>query len=110
MRWPFAEFQKRTFDVVVLDVMLPNRDGLSVCKTIRQTSDVPILLVTARGEETDHVLGLELGADDYVVKPSLRESSLARVTAYRAPPSRRELLPKTRATSVSGASSPPARR
>lgn len=88
------EFQKRTFDVVVLDVMLPNRDGLSVCKTIRQTSDVPILLVTARGEETDRVLGLELGADDYVVKPFSPRELLARVTAF-VRRHRGELLPKT---------------
>ncbi|AKU96599.1 Phosphate regulon transcriptional regulatory protein PhoB (SphR) [Labilithrix luteola] len=88
------EFQKRTFDVVVLDVMLPNRDGLTVCKTIRQTSDVPILLVTARGEETDRVLGLELGADDYVVKPFSPRELLARVTAF-VRRHRGELLPKT---------------
>lgn len=88
------EFQKRTFDVVVLDVMLPNRDGLSVCKTMRQTSDVPILLVTARGEETDRVLGLELGADDYVVKPFSPRELLARVTAF-VRRHRGELLPKT---------------
>lgn len=56
-------------DLVVLDVMLPGMDGLDVCRAIRRTSDVPILMLSARDDEMDRVLGLELGADDYVVKP-----------------------------------------
>ena len=56
-------------DVVLLDLRLPDIDGLDVCRKIRERSDVPIIVVTARGEEADRVVGLELGADDYVVKP-----------------------------------------
>jgi len=61
-------------DLVVLDVMLPRLDGLEVCKRLRNQSNVPIIMLTARGEELDKVLGLELGADDYITKPfSIRE-------------------------------------
>ncbi|HZS93812.1 MAG TPA: response regulator [Chloroflexota bacterium] len=68
-------------DLVLLDLMLPGGSGLDVCRSIRTHSTVPIIILTARGEETDRVLGLESGADDYVVKPfSLREL-LARVRA-----------------------------
>ena len=70
------------FDVVVLDIMLPGKDGFSVCKSIRAHSDVPVLLLTARGEETDRVLGLELGADDYLVKPFSPRELLARLHAF----------------------------
>lgn len=76
------ELRLRHFDVVILDIMLPGRDGFSVCKSIRERSDVPILLVTARGEETDRVLGLELGADDYIVKPFSPRELLARLQAF----------------------------
>src|SRR5439155_4101817 len=62
------------FDLVVLDVMLPKLDGLEVCKQIRAASTVPIIMLTARDDEFDKVLGLELGADDYITKPfSIRE-------------------------------------
>ncbi|MEE9202970.1 MAG: response regulator transcription factor [Dehalococcoidia bacterium] len=68
-------------DVIVLDLMLPKLDGLEVCRILRRDMTVPILMLTARGEEVDRVVGLELGADDYVTKPfSLREL-LARVRA-----------------------------
>jgi DNA-binding response OmpR family regulator len=76
-----AELGRRSFDVVILDIMLPGRDGLSVCRTIRERSNVPILMVTARGEEADRVLGLELGADDYLVKPFSVREMLARIRA-----------------------------
>jgi DNA-binding response OmpR family regulator len=63
-----------TFDLVVLDVMLPKMDGFDVCRAIRSRSTVPIIMLTAKTEETDKVLGLELGADDYITKPfSVRE-------------------------------------
>ena len=63
-----------TFDLVVLDVMLPRMDGFDVCRAIRSRSTVPIIMLTAKTEETDKVLGLELGADDYITKPfSVRE-------------------------------------
>src|SRR5918912_4508338 len=61
-------------DLVVLDVMLPKLDGLEVCKRLRADSNVPIIMLTARGDELDKVLGLEFGADDYITKPfSIRE-------------------------------------
>jgi DNA-binding response OmpR family regulator len=67
--------------LIVLDVMLPKMNGLDVCKRVRATSNVPIVLLTARGEEFDRVLGLELGADDYVVKPFSPRELVARVKA-----------------------------
>lgn len=71
----------RDVDVVLLDLGLPDDDGLNVLRSLRAVSEVPIIIVTARGDETDRVVGLELGADDYVVKPfSVRELS-ARVRA-----------------------------
>ena len=62
-------FRRGGINLVVLDIMLPGMDGLDVCREIRRTSDAPILMLSARDEEMDRVLGLELGADDYVVKP-----------------------------------------
>ncbi len=62
-------FQKHDYDLVILDVMLPNLDGHSVCKMIRNKSSVPIIMLTALGEEKDHVKGFELGVDDYITKP-----------------------------------------
>ncbi|MDT8899783.1 response regulator transcription factor [Anaeroselena agilis] len=56
-------------DIIVLDIMLPKLDGIEVCRQIRRTSDVPILMLTARGDESDKLVGLELGADDYITKP-----------------------------------------
>jgi DNA-binding response OmpR family regulator len=68
------KFEEDHVDLVVLDVMLPRLDGLEVCKRLRSQSNVPIIMLTARGEELDKVLGLELGADDYITKPfSIRE-------------------------------------
>jgi DNA-binding response OmpR family regulator len=75
------EIEERRPDLVILDVMLPGLDGFEVCRRVRLRSSVPILMLTARGEEVDRVLGLEIGADDYLTKPfSLREM-LARVRA-----------------------------
>lgn len=68
-------------DLVLLDVMLPGTSGLDLCRALRAKSGVPIIMVTARGEETDRVLGLELGADDYIPKPFGRAELLARVRA-----------------------------
>jgi two-component system, OmpR family, response regulator RegX3 len=68
-------------DVVLLDLRLPDVDGLDVCRALRQRSDVPIIVVTARGEEADRVVGLELGADDYVVKPFGTRELIARIRA-----------------------------
>src|SRR6476646_4235082 len=67
-------FAERDFDLVVLDVMLPRVDGLEVCRRLRTASSVPIIMLTARDDEVDKVLGLELGADDYITKPfSIRQ-------------------------------------
>src|SRR5687767_13840666 len=69
-----ARFSEAAFDLVVLDLMLPKLDGLEVCKRLRAGSTVPIIMLTARDDELDKVLGLELGADDYITKPfSIRE-------------------------------------
>ncbi len=66
-------------DLVVLDLMLPGMDGLDVCRALRRESDVPIIMLTARAEETDRLIGLELGADDYITKPFSPRELVARV-------------------------------
>jgi len=68
-------------DLILLDLMIPEVDGLDVCRELRKTSDVPIIMITARGEEIDRVVGLELGADDYVTKPFSVRELMARVKA-----------------------------
>ncbi|MBQ1935456.1 MAG: response regulator transcription factor [Clostridia bacterium] len=68
-------------DLILLDVMLPKMDGFTVCRKVREQSDVPILMLTAREEEVDKVLGLELGADDYITKPFMVRELMARVKA-----------------------------
>ena len=73
--------RRRPPDVVVLDVMLPGMDGLQVCRTLRAESTVPILLLSAKGEEIDRVVGLEVGADDYLAKPFAMRELLARIRA-----------------------------
>jgi two-component system phosphate regulon response regulator OmpR len=83
-----ATLRARVFDAVILDVMLPDGDGFELCRTIRAESDVPILMLTARGDPADRVVGLELGADDYLPKPFEPRELLARVRAIlrrRAP-------------------------
>lgn len=76
-----AETQRARFDVVLLDLMLPGRSGVDVCRELRARSDVPVIMLTARGEEADRVLGLESGADDYVPKPFSPRELLARIQA-----------------------------
>jgi DNA-binding response OmpR family regulator len=68
-------------DLIILDLMMPEMDGLSVCKELRKTSNVPIIILTARGDDVDRVVGLELGADDYVTKPFNPRELVARVKA-----------------------------
>jgi two-component system alkaline phosphatase synthesis response regulator PhoP len=68
-------------NLILLDLMIPEVDGLAVCRELRKTSDVPIIMITARGEEIDRVVGLELGADDYVCKPFSMRELLARIKA-----------------------------
>ena len=69
------------YDAVVLDVMMPKKDGFQVCREIRQTSSVPIIMVTARGEDFERIMGLDIGADDYIVKPFSGGEVMARVRA-----------------------------
>ena len=76
-----AQLKRETFDAVILDLMLPDADGLDLCRRLRATSDVPILMLTARGEPMDRVVGLELGADDYLSKPFEPRELQARLRA-----------------------------
>jgi DNA-binding response OmpR family regulator len=76
-----AALDAEPFDVVLLDVMMPGLDGLEVCRRIRAKSRVPILMLTAKGDETDRVVGLELGADDYIAKPFGPRELVARLRA-----------------------------
>jgi len=74
-----AQLKKHTFDLIVLDLMMPGEDGITLCRQLRQTSSIPIIMLTAMGEETDRVLGIEMGADDYVTKPFSARELLARI-------------------------------
>jgi len=71
--------QSQTFDIVILDLMLPGEDGLSLCKWLRSVSRVPVIMLTARGEPMDRVVGLEIGADDYMAKPFEPRELVARI-------------------------------
>lgn len=73
--------RRHPFDLVLLDLMLPKKDGWTVCREIRSFSSIPIIMLTARGEEVDRILGLELGADDYIPKPFSPREVVARVKA-----------------------------
>lgn len=75
------EFEKHQFDLVILDLMLPKLTGERVCRAIRDTSEVPIIMLTAKGEVDDRIIGLQLGADDYLVKPFSPRELVARVGA-----------------------------
>lgn len=75
------EALRGSYDVVLLDLMLPGRDGIEVCQKLREHRDVPVIMITARGEEADRVIGLEIGADDYVPKPFSPRELLARIRA-----------------------------
>lgn len=84
-----ARLQAGGFDAAILDVMLPEMDGFALCRTIRKTSDLPILMLTARGDVMDRVVGLELGADDYLPKPFEPRELVARIqTVLRRRPAR----------------------
>ncbi len=76
-----AELGRQLYDVVLLDLMMPGVSGLEVCRRIRQTSRIPIVMLTAKGDEADRVVGLELGADDYVAKPFSPRELVARIRA-----------------------------
>ena len=91
-------FKEKTPSVVVLDVMMPKMDGFQVCREIRRVSSIPVIMLTAKGETFDKVLGLELGADDYMIKPFDSKELVARVKAvlrrYQAPVSEAPEAPK----------------
>jgi two-component system OmpR family response regulator len=70
---------KGTYDLIVLDLMLPGDDGLTLCRNLRVHSEIPVIMLTARGEETDRIVGLEMGADDYLPKPFSARELLARI-------------------------------
>ena len=89
-----AALDGAAFDAVILDVMLPDIDGFEVCRQIRARSDVPVLMLTARGEDTDRIVGLEIGADDYLAKPFSPRELQARIRA---------ILRRSRAAASGGA-------
>jgi DNA-binding response OmpR family regulator len=96
-----ALFKKRAPDFILLDLMIPKLDGIEVCKKIRQESDVPIMMVTAKVEEVDKLVGLSIGADDYVVKPFSPREVVARVKVILRRFRRKETGP-TKAISFQG--------
>jgi len=77
----WSNFEKRPIDLILLDIMLPGKNGIDLCREIRARSGVPIIFISARGDETDRVIGLELGADDYIAKPVGTRELIARVRA-----------------------------
>lgn len=92
----FWKLTAKDYDLVILDVMLPEMDGFEACRTIRKTSDIPIVMLTARGEVMDRVVGLEIGADDYLAKPFEPRELVARIQnilkrVLRKPPQAAEL-------------------
>jgi|TARA_R110002072_G_scaffold291777_2_gene460056 two-component system OmpR family response regulator len=93
-----AKLARGQFNLIVLDVMMPGENGLSVCRRLSAKGDVPILMLTALGEETDRIVGLEIGADDYLTKPFNPRELLARIKAIL----RRSPLPGTHAGKLSG--------
>jgi two-component system OmpR family response regulator len=78
-RGMFAMLDQSPVDLIVLDLMLPGTDGLTLCRDLRARSDVPVIMLTARGEDTDRIIGLEMGADDYLSKPFNPRELLARI-------------------------------
>ncbi|MGY5774866.1 response regulator [Rhizobium sp. LEGMi135b] len=97
--------ERGAVDLIVLDVMMPGEDGLSVCRHLRATTDTPIIFLTAMSEDTDRIIGLELGADDYLVKPFNPRELLARIRAVLRrvnglPQQQRETLKKARVVRV----------
>ncbi len=88
-----AEFERGGADIVLLDLMMPGMSGTEVCRQLRLTSSVPVIMVTARDSEVDKVVGLELGADDYVTKPFSQRELLARIRAVLRRGQEVELIP-----------------
>lgn len=75
------EIEENEFDIILLDVMMPKKDGFDVCREVRTFSNVPIIMITARGEDYEKIMGLEIGADDYIVKPFSPGEIIARINA-----------------------------
>ena len=88
------KLRKQPFDLVILDIMLPGKDGFEICREVRKFSRVPIIMLTARDEEIDRVVGLEIGADDYISKPFSPREMVARVKAVLRRVSNSEETPK----------------
>ncbi|MCX4327485.1 MAG: response regulator transcription factor [Lachnospiraceae bacterium] len=74
-------FKQGQFEIILLDVMMPKKDGFEICREIRRVSNVPIIMITARGEDFERIMGLDIGADDYIVKPFSGDEVMARVRA-----------------------------
>lgn len=85
--------RENTYDIIIMDIMMPNLDGFSACREIRKKSDVPILMLSARGEEYDKINGFELGVDDYVVKPFSPKELMLRVEAIMKRAQKSEVTP-----------------
>ena len=83
------EIEENEFDIILLDVMMPKKDGFDVCREVRTFSNVPIIMITARGEDYEKIMGLEIGADDYIVKPFSPGEIIARINAIL-----RRIMPK----------------
>ena len=83
------EIEENEFDIILLDVMMPKKDGFDVCRQVRSFSNVPIIMITARGEDYEKIMGLEIGADDYIVKPFSPGEIIARINAIL-----RRIMPK----------------
>ena len=83
------EIEENKFDIILLDVMMPKKDGFDVCRETRKFSNVPIIMITARGEDYEKIMGLEIGADDYIVKPFSPGEIIARINAIL-----RRIIPK----------------
>ncbi len=74
-------FNKEHFEIILLDVMMPKKDGFEICREIRKVSNIPIIMITARGEDFERIMGLDIGADDYIVKPFSGDEVMARIRA-----------------------------
>ncbi|GAA0180105.1 response regulator transcription factor [Clostridium sediminicola] len=79
----YEKFIEKNPDIILLDVMMPKKDGFEVCREIRKTSNVPVIMVTARGEDFEKIMGLDIGADDYIVKPFSPGEVMARIRAIQ---------------------------
>ena len=96
-----SKFKEGNFDIIIMDIMMPELDGFSACREIRKTSDVPIIMLSARGEEYDKINGFEIGIDDYVVKPFSPKELMLRVDAIMKRAKEKEKAPENKNEIVS---------